>query len=55
MRPRAPVDAPIPSDVRDFLASSEGLAFAKAFLRIEDPQLRRAIVRLVEALVPESA
>ncbi len=55
MRPRAPADAPIPSHVRDFLATSEGLAFAKAFVRIEDPELRRAIARLVEALAPESA
>jgi transcriptional regulator with XRE-family HTH domain len=44
-----------PSYVRDFLATSEGLALVKAFVCIEDAKLRRAIVRLVEEIVPETA
>ena len=43
-----------PSYVADFLATSEGLDLVKAFVSIEDPELRRAIVRLVQALA-ESA
>jgi hypothetical protein len=42
------------SYVADFLATSEGLALVKAFVCIEDPKLRRAIVRLVEEIVPET-
>jgi hypothetical protein len=41
--------------VRDFLATSEGLALVKAFVCIEDAKLRRAIVRLVEEVVPKTA
>jgi transcriptional regulator with XRE-family HTH domain len=51
----APADAPFPAYVRDFLATSEGLALLKAFVCIEDAKLRRAIVRLVEEIVPETA
>jgi hypothetical protein len=36
--------------VNDFLTTSDGLALAKAFMRIEDPALRRSIVRLVECV-----
>jgi transcriptional regulator with XRE-family HTH domain len=49
----APADAPSPTYVRDFLATSDGLALVKAFVGIEDGKLRRAIVRLVEEIVPE--
>jgi hypothetical protein len=49
------VKAPSPSYVADFLATSDGLSLVKAFMCIEDAKLRRAIVRLVEELVPESA
>jgi transcriptional regulator with XRE-family HTH domain len=48
-------DDPSYSYVADFLATSDGLALVKAFVRIEDAELRRAIVRLVEELVSESA
>jgi transcriptional regulator with XRE-family HTH domain len=48
-------DAPSPSYVNDFLATSDGLALVKAFMCIEDAKLRRAIVRLVEEIVPETA
>ena len=41
------------SYVSDFLATSDGLDLVKAFMGIEDPKLRRAIVRLVEEIVPE--
>jgi transcriptional regulator with XRE-family HTH domain len=41
-------NAPSPSYMTDFLATSDGLSLAKAFMLIEDPKLRRAIVRLVE-------
>jgi hypothetical protein len=37
----------------DFLATSDGLSLVKAFMLIEDPKLRRAIVRLVEEIAPE--
>jgi transcriptional regulator with XRE-family HTH domain len=37
-----------PPDVNEFLSTSEGLALAKAFVRIPDAKLRRAIVNLVE-------
>ena len=36
-----------PSYVNEFLATSDGLALAKAFMRIEDAKLRRLIVHLV--------
>jgi len=47
-------DAPSPAYVTDFLATSDGLALVKAFMCIEDAKLRRAIVRLVEEIVPET-
>ena len=48
-------DAPSPSFVSDFLATSEGLDLVRAFTRIEDAKLRRAIVRLVEQIAPDPA
>ena len=51
--PRAPGfpartnDAPSPAYVSDFLASSDGLALARAFTRIKNPKLRRSIVDVV--------
>jgi transcriptional regulator with XRE-family HTH domain len=48
-------DAPSPSFVSDFLATSEGLDLVRAFTRIEDAKLRRAIVRVVEQIAPETA
>jgi transcriptional regulator with XRE-family HTH domain len=47
-------DAPSPAYVTDFLATSEGLDLVKAFMCIEDPKLRRSIVRLVEGIVSEN-
>jgi transcriptional regulator with XRE-family HTH domain len=43
-------EAPSPAYVNDFLASADGLALLKAFMRINDPALRRSIVRLVESI-----
>jgi transcriptional regulator with XRE-family HTH domain len=43
-------DAPSPAYVSDFLASSDGLSLTKAFMRINDPKLRRRIVDLVEQI-----
>jgi transcriptional regulator with XRE-family HTH domain len=39
--------------VQDFLATRDGLELAKAFSRIENRNVRRAIVELVEQIVPE--
>ena len=46
-------DAASPAHVSEFVATSEGLELAKAFMCIEDRSLRRAIVRLVEEIAPE--
>ena len=43
-------EAPSPAYVSDFLATSDGLALTKAFMRIGDPKLRRRIVDLVEQI-----
>src|SRR5471032_1547511 len=42
--------APSPSYVSDFLATSDGLALTKAFMRIKSAKLRRRIVDLVEQI-----
>jgi transcriptional regulator with XRE-family HTH domain len=44
-------EAPSPAYVADFLATSDGLALTKAFMRIKDAKLRRRIVDLVEQIV----
>jgi transcriptional regulator with XRE-family HTH domain len=44
-------EAPSPAYISDFLATSEGLALTKAFMRIKEPKLRRRIVDLVEEIV----
>ena len=46
-------DAPSPAYVSDFLATSEGLALTKAFMKIKVPKLRRRIVDLVEEISGE--
>ncbi|MDA4846300.1 helix-turn-helix domain-containing protein [Hoeflea poritis] len=40
--------------VVDFLSSSEGLQLNRAFVKIEDPKVRRKIVDLVKALAADS-
>ncbi len=46
-------EAPSPSYVSDFLATSDGLALTKSFMKIKDPKLRRRIVDLVEQMVAD--
>ena len=46
-------EAPSPSYVSDFLATSDGLALTKAFMQIKDPKLRRRIVDLVSQIAGE--
>jgi transcriptional regulator with XRE-family HTH domain len=43
-------EAPSPTYVSDFLATSDGLALTKAFMDIKHPKLRRRIVDLVEEI-----
>jgi transcriptional regulator with XRE-family HTH domain len=43
-------EAPSPLYVADFLATSDGLALTRAFMRIDDSKLRRKIVELVEQM-----
>jgi transcriptional regulator with XRE-family HTH domain len=42
-------------DANAFVASSHGLALSKAFMRIPNPKLRRAIVLLVVQIAAEDA
>jgi transcriptional regulator with XRE-family HTH domain len=46
-------EAPSPTYVSDFLATSDGLALTRAFMRIDDAKLRRKIVDLVEQIAGE--
>jgi transcriptional regulator with XRE-family HTH domain len=43
-----------PTYVSDFLATSEGLALTRAFMRITDAKLRRSIVDLVEKIADQA-
>jgi transcriptional regulator with XRE-family HTH domain len=47
-RPKGIAEAASPAYVAEFLASSDGLALTKAFMRIKEPKRRRHIVTLVE-------
>jgi transcriptional regulator with XRE-family HTH domain len=42
--------APSSAYLSDFLASTDGLALSKAFMRIKEPKVRRRIVALVEEI-----
>jgi transcriptional regulator with XRE-family HTH domain len=42
-----------PAYVSDFLATSDGLALTKAFMKVADSKVRRRIVDLVEAIANE--
>jgi transcriptional regulator with XRE-family HTH domain len=53
-QPDGMAEAPSPAYVSDFLATSDGLALTKAFMRIKDAKLRRRIVDLVEQMVGDS-
>jgi len=46
-------EASSPAYVSDFLASSDGLALTKAFMKIDDSKLRRRIVDLVEQIASD--
>ena len=46
-------EAPSPTYVSDFLATSDGLALTRAFTRIDDAKLRRKIVDLVVQIAGE--
>jgi transcriptional regulator with XRE-family HTH domain len=43
-------EAPSPAYVADFLATSDGLALSKAFMRIKEIRVRQRIVGLVEEI-----
>ena len=43
-------DAPSPTYVSEFLATSDGLGLTKAFMQIKNAKLRRRIVDLVEQI-----
>ena len=46
-------EAASPAYVSDLLATSDGLALTKAFMKVTDSKVRRRIVDLVEAMVAE--
>jgi len=46
-------DAPSPTYVSDFLATSDGLSLTKAFMKIKSSKIRRRIVDLVEQLADQ--
>jgi transcriptional regulator with XRE-family HTH domain len=46
-QPEGVGETPPPAYVSDFLATHDGLALSKAFMRIKKPKLRRSIVDLV--------
>ena len=49
-KPAELAEAPSPMYVADFLATSDGLALTRAFMRIQDSKLRRKLVELVEQM-----
>ena len=48
--PQAMEMAPSPAYVTDFLATADGLALTKAFMRIKNTKLKQRIVELVEEI-----
>ena len=49
-QPKGTGEVPPPAYVSDFLATHDGLALSKAFMRIKKPKLRRSIVDLVRKI-----
>jgi transcriptional regulator with XRE-family HTH domain len=47
-------DAPSPAYVFDFLATTDGLALTKAFMRIKESKVRRRIAALVEEIAGDN-
>jgi len=43
-------EAPLSAYVSDFVATSDGLALMKAYMRIQNAKLRRSIVHLVKTI-----
>jgi transcriptional regulator with XRE-family HTH domain len=54
-QPKAPSNAPFPAYASDFLATRDGLALTKAFMRVTDAKLRQRIVSLVEEIAGDEA
>jgi transcriptional regulator with XRE-family HTH domain len=54
-KPAKKDDAVHPSDVFQFVATSDGLSLAKSFTHIKSPQLRCSIVSLVEDLASKAS
>jgi transcriptional regulator with XRE-family HTH domain len=52
---KSPTGAPSPNYISEFLSTSDGLALVKAFVRIDNAKLRRAVVDFVEQIRPETA
>ena len=52
-QPKGLGETPSLAYVFDFLATSDGLALTKAFMRIKEPKLRRRIVDLVEEIAED--
>src|SRR5215510_14276385 len=50
VQPEEIEEAPSPAYVFEFLATTEGLALTKAFMRVKEPRLRRRIVELVKEI-----
>lgn len=46
-------ESPSPAYVSDFLATSDGLALTKAFMKVKDAKVRRRIVDLVQSIAAE--
>jgi transcriptional regulator with XRE-family HTH domain len=51
---RKGAEAPSPAYVSDFLASVDGLNLVRAYRQIDDANLRRCVVRLVENIAGDS-
>ncbi len=54
-RPKGKQEASHPSDLFDFIATSDGLALARAFTQIKNRKLRLPILRLVEQIAGPAA
>jgi transcriptional regulator with XRE-family HTH domain len=46
-------EAPSPAYISDYLATSDGLALTKAFMRIKSSKMRRRIVEMVEQIAED--
>jgi transcriptional regulator with XRE-family HTH domain len=52
-QPKGRTPAAVPIFVIEFLTSRDGLALARAYSRIEDPQTRRRVVALIEQIAAQ--